>query len=344
MSTRHYGRDHRHRCPARAGHAGCAENQRAVSSSGQHPVSRPLRSVTLHLLESLDCLLAECNVSHAAMRAGVSQSTMSNNLADLRQVFDDPLLVRQGQRLVPTARALEISGPIREALRGIADAVEGAAQFRPDRVRRQFSILTVDFVQALMLQQLVERWNTLSSRLELSALPLVPETLHEQLATGQADAAILSPRFAPTSLRHTRLYTDRFVLLAHRTHPIVGKGVDLGKYLSCTHVMVSPMGHRFSSSVDASLRSIGHVRHVRVCVPQYLTAVQLVSTTPFVVTAPASLALRATQHQPLVFHELPFDVPPLELSLVWHERSQNEPAHRWLRDELRAVFAMLPPA
>jgi len=304
-------------------------------------VSRPTRNVTLHLLESLDCLLAECNVSRAALRAGVSQSTMSNNLADLRQVFDDPLLVRQGPRLVPTARALEIAGPIREALRGIADAVEGAAQFRPDRVRRHFSILTVDFVQALMLQPLVERWNGLSSQLELSALPLVLETLHEQLASGQADAAILSPRFAPSSLRHTRLFTDRFVLLAHRSHPIVDKGVDLGKYLSCTHIMVSPMGRRFPSSIDAALRAIGHERHVRVCVPQYLTAVQLVSTTPFVVTAPASFALRAAQHHPLVVHELPFEVPLLELSLVWHERSQNEPAHRWLRDEMKTVCAML---
>lgn len=304
-------------------------------------MSRPTRNVTLHLLESLDFLLTECNVSRAAMRAGVSQSTMSNNLADLRQVFDDPLLVRQGARLVPTSRALEIAGPIREALVGISGALEGVAEFRPERIRRHFSILTVDFVQALMLQPLVKRWSALSSRLELSALPLVPETLQEQLASGQADAAILSTRFTPASLRHTRLFTDRFVLLAHKNHPIVGNDVDLHKYLRCTHVMVSPMGRRFPSSVDGALREIGNERHVKVCVPQYLTAVQLISTTSLVVTVPASFAIRAARQHPLVVHELPFTVPPLELSLAWHERSQNEPAHRWLRDELKELCAHL---
>jgi DNA-binding transcriptional LysR family regulator len=304
-------------------------------------MKRQERSLTLHLLESLDWLLAECSVSRAAMRAGVSQSTMSNNLADLRRAFDDPLLVRQGPRLVPTPRALQIAGPIREALRSISGAVEGEAGFRPERARRHFSVLTVDFVQALMLQPLVERWSMLSHHLELSALPLVPETLHDQLASGQADVAILSPRFAPSSLRHTRLFTDRFVLLAREGHPIVGTGVDLRKYLSCTHVMVSPMGRRFPSSVDAALRSMGHERHVRVCVPQYLTAVQLITSTTFVVTVPATFARRAAQRHPLVVHELPFEVSPLELSLVWHERSQNEAAHRWLRDEFKAVAADL---
>jgi len=304
-------------------------------------MTRLERSVTLNLIESLDYLLAECKVSRAAIRAGVSQSTMSNNLADLRRVFDDPLLVRQGQRLVPTPRALQVAGPIREALRKISEAVEGEETFRPERARRHFSILTVDFVQALMLQPLVERWSAISHLLELSALPLVPETLHDQLASGQADAAILSARFAPSSLRHTRLFSDRFVMLARKGHPIIGDELDIRKYVRCSHIMVSPMGRRFPSSVDAALRESGLERHVRICVPQYATAAQLVGSTTMVATVPVSFAIRAARDKPLVVHELPFDVPSLELSLVWHERSQNELAHRWLRDELKVVASSL---
>lgn len=304
-----------------------------------HTMTRQTRNVTLHLLESLDWLLAECNVSRAAMRAGVSQSTMSNNLADLRQVFSDPLLVRQGPRLVPTPRALEIVGPIRQALRGIAQAVEGAGEFRPERARRSFAILTVDFVQALMMQPLVERWSELSSQLELAIMPIVLDTLHEQLASGQADAAIISPRFVPSSLRQMHLFNDRFVLLAHRDHPIVGRGVDLKGYLSCSHIMISPNGRSFPSSIDEALRAQGAQRHVRVYVPQYLTAAQLAATTPLVATVPVTIAQRSAARLPLVVHELPFNVAPLDLFLVWHERSHNDPSHRWLRDELKAVAA-----
>lgn len=304
-------------------------------------MTRQARSVTLHLLESLDWLLAECNVSRAALRAGVSQSTMSNNLADLRQVFNDPLLVRQGSRLVPTPRALEIVGPVRESLRRIGEAVEGSSVFRPERAQRQFAILTVDFVQALMLQPLVERWSAYSSQLELAILPIVLETLHEQLASGQADAAILSPRFVPGTLRHSRLFSDRFVLLSRRDHPLVGQGAELRQYLNCAHIMVSPMGRRFPSSVDEALRKLGHQRHVRVCVPQYLTAAQLAAATDLVVTVPASIAQRSAQLHGLAVQELPFQIDPLELYVVWHERSHHDRAHRWLREELKEVAARL---
>jgi DNA-binding transcriptional LysR family regulator len=304
-------------------------------------VGRPSRSVTLHLLESLDWLLAECSVSRAALRAGVSQSTMSNNLADLRQVFSDPLLVRQGSRLVPTPRALEIVGPIRESLRQISEAVEGGTVFRPERAQRQFSILTVDFVQALMMQPLVERWSAYSTQLELAILPIVLETLHEQLASGQADVAILSPRLVPATLRHSPLFKDRFVLLARREHPILRGKLELRHYLNCAHIMVSPVGRRFSSSVDEALRRLGVQRHVRVCVPQYLTAAQLAASTDLVVTVPASVAHRATQLHGLVIHELPFDIEELELYLVWHERSHHDRAQQWLRDELKSVCKQL---
>lgn len=300
-------------------------------------MARTERSVTLHLLESLDWLLAECNVSRAAVRAGISQSTMSNNLAALRRIFDDPLLVRQGPRLVPTPRALEIVGPIRESLQRIAESVEGQSGFRPDRTRRQFTIITVDFVQALMMQPLVERWSDISSKLELVILPITLDTLTEQLASGQADVAITSPRFAPPSLRHAPLFSDRFVLLARKDHPVLGRKPDLKRYLSCTHIMVSPMGRRLPSQVDEALLRVGQQRHVRVCVPQYLMAAELAATTHLVVTVPVSIAARAVQRYPLAMHELPFEMDPLRLVLAWHERSHNDAAHRWLRDELKAV-------
>lgn len=305
-------------------------------------MTRPGRNVTLHLLESLDHLLAECSVSRAANRAGVSQSTMSNNLADLRRVFNDPLLVQQGRRLVPTPRALQVAGNVRESLRAIQESIEGGGEFEPDRVQRAFTLVTVDFVQALMLQPLVERWSGLSSRLELSVLPLVLDTLDEQLASGQADVAILGRRFVSPALRGAPLFTDRWVLLARRNHPVLAAGVDVRRYLSCAHILVSPIGRQFPSSVDDALRRAGHEqRHIRVCVPQYLAALQLVASSDLVVTVPRTVAQRNAARMGLVEAELPFATDAFELWQVWHERAHHDKAHRWLREQLRDVAASL---
>lgn len=305
-------------------------------------MSRPKRNVTLHLLESLDHLLTECNVSRAAMRAGVSQSTMSNNLADLRRIFNDQLLVQQGRGLVPTPRALHIEGSLRESLRAIQDAIDGSQEFVPGSARRAFSLLTVDFVQVLMLEPLIRRFSELSSQLELSALPLVLDTFPDQLASSRADIAILSRRFVSPALRGAPLFTDRWVMLARRGHPQLRDGVDLRRYLACAHVLVSPIGRSFPSSIDEALKRTGRVRHVRVCVPQYLTAAQLASSTDLVLTLPRSIARITAAAHGLAESELPFEADPFELWQVWHERSHHDKSHRWLREQLRDVAAAIP--
>jgi DNA-binding transcriptional LysR family regulator len=302
-------------------------------------MSRPERSVTLHLLECLDHLLTECNVSRAAMRAGISQSTMSTNLAELRRIFGDPLLVQQGRRLVPTPRAEAVAGQVRLALRSVDDALQGGGEFRPERAQRGFTLLTNDFVQSLMMRPLVERWSELSARLELAVLPIVLDTFSEQLGSGLADVAILGRRYVPPALRGSPLFTDRWVLLARRNHPILGEGVDLRRYLSCAHILVSPSGRQFPSGIDEALKRLGHARHLRVCLPQYLTAAQLTASTDLVATVPCSVAARVAGRHNLLQAELPFPIEPFELWQVWHERSQHDKAHQWLREELRRVAA-----
>ena len=52
-----------------------------------------LRGIDLNLLVSLDALLEECNVTRAAARLHLTQPAVSTQLARLRKVFDDPLLI-----------------------------------------------------------------------------------------------------------------------------------------------------------------------------------------------------------------------------------------------------------
>jgi len=87
-----------------------------------------LNEVDLNLL---DALLAERSVTRAADRLGLSQPGMSNTLTRLRKLCGDPLLVRQGQRLVPTPRAESLRQPVQEALSLIQHALENRPGFDP---------------------------------------------------------------------------------------------------------------------------------------------------------------------------------------------------------------------
>ena len=71
-----------------------------------------MKGVDLNLLVSLDVLIEEANVTRAAARLGVSQPGLSAQLARLRDLFGDPLLVpsESGRGMLPTSRALEFEG------------------------------------------------------------------------------------------------------------------------------------------------------------------------------------------------------------------------------------------
>lgn len=56
-----------------------------------------LERVDLNLLIYLDVLLREKNVTRAAEQLGVTQPAMSNILRRLRNLFNDPLLIRSSE-------------------------------------------------------------------------------------------------------------------------------------------------------------------------------------------------------------------------------------------------------
>ena len=38
---------------------------------------------------------------------------------------------------------------------------------------------------------------------------------------------------------------------------------------------------------------------------------------------------------------LPFECDPVSIYMIWHQRSANDPAHRWLRAQIEDIIATL---
>ena len=97
-------------------------------------LSRRLARLDLNLLVALDALLEERHVTRAGRRVGLSQPAMSNALARLRRMLDDPLLVRTPAGMAPSPRAEALADPLREALRAVDDAERDLAFARAARL------------------------------------------------------------------------------------------------------------------------------------------------------------------------------------------------------------------
>ncbi|WP_343315599.1 glycosyl transferase family protein [Brucella sp. BE17] len=84
-----------------------------------------LRLGQLRLLIALDSLLVEGSVGGAARQMGLSTAAMSRMLGQIREKFNDPILVRSGRRMVATPKAEALRGRLRR-LANEADALMAA--------------------------------------------------------------------------------------------------------------------------------------------------------------------------------------------------------------------------
>ena len=290
----------------------------------------------LNLLASLDVLIEETNVTRAAMRLGLSQPALSAQLARLRDLFGDPLLVpsETGRGMVPTARALALRDPLHTALKDLKTIMRRPPDFDPRCDTRDFAISSSDLATTILGFPLVERIREVAgSGIRLSFRNLPPnDSGGTALERGDVDLVIGAGQHLPASMKVFKLFDERYVAIRRKDQPHGTGTLDLAGYCEVDHLVVSPINGDFCGSVDEQLKILGRRRHVVLSVPQFILAPMIVERTDLVATIPERFARRFADRVDV--SELPFRTPDFSLFAAWHPRSHEDPAHIWLRNWL----------
>lgn len=289
----------------------------------------------LNLLRVLDMLLREQNVSRAAERLALTQPTVSNALARLRDVLGDPLLVRVGRRMCPTPRALALEGPIRAALQQIEQTLATDDGFDPQRSHRQLRIALTDFVEQLCMPALLARLQTYAPYLRIDVVHLTPNLPVEALDRGELDMVL--GRFDHVPARFTRQHwrSETLRVAMRQGHPHSSDGLTLDTFLQLRHIWVH--GGQTRGMVDQWLAEQNLARQIVYTTPYYLQAAHLAAATDLCVVLPTKLAEQFARLLPLDLHELPFALEPFELELVHLTHRQHDPALAWLGAQILAI-------
>lgn len=292
-----------------------------------------LRSLDLNLLVTLDVLLAEQNVTRAARRLHYSQPSVSVQLAKLRDVFDDPLLLPGPRGMRPTHRAEQLREPLREALEAIERAVAPAQAFDPLRASQTWKLAATDYAESTIVLPALQRLRAQAPGSRLAVVEMAPPRFEKQAEQGDIDLAFHTAEGAPEHLRRRVLFTERYVLIGRADHPRLKRRPTVAQFCKLEHAIVSPDGAGFHGVTDAALSQVGLTRRVVLSVPHFLFLVSAVASTDLVAMAPFRLA---SAHPALRMVEPPVDVPGYEMCMLWHERSHRDPAHAWLREQIAA--------
>ncbi len=293
--------------------------------------------IDLNLLIALDALLAERNVTRAARRLGLSQPALSAQLARLRDLFGDPLFLPAQRGMTPTARAMELEAPVRQALDQVQDVLARGRGFDPATADLTVAIACSDYVQVAVVAALVRDLAVNAPKLRLAIRQLDGSLLGQQMETGTVDLAVMTPSTAPPALRTRRLFHERYVTIARRRHPLVKGKLTLDDFAALGHVVMSPRGGGFGGPVDTALGKLGRQRHIAVSTASFLFVLELIAGSDLIATVPERLVrARPTRLQVL---EPPLPVEGFAIGLVWHERTHRHPAHRWIRERVRTLCA-----
>ncbi len=294
-----------------------------------------LESVNLNLMVALDALLSERNVTRAAQRTGVTQSTMSYSLARLRELFEDQLLVRSGAELTLTPFAEGIAGRLHAGLSELRQVLGARERFEPSRTRRRFRIAVRDGFQVVAVAPLLKLMQAQAPHADLVVRPLV-EGSFEALAHGRLDAVIGSVNERPGSKVGVReLLEAGYACIVRRGHPQASRRLGIRTFCELPHALVAD--DEDPGLVDRVLASSGRSRRVALRVPEYAGLGHVVASTNMVATVPELIGRRFEALMPITAHRPPIALPPSRLCLFYHLRQESESGSRWLREQIIAV-------
>jgi DNA-binding transcriptional LysR family regulator len=302
----------------------------------QHKRRTDSGELNFYLLKCLVALVDHSHVSRAADALSISQPAMSRAISQLRAVTADPILVRGGNGLIPTAKAVHLREFADRILQEMDRLLGNAVAFDPEVMRYEFRMVATDYLECVFMDRLLQRLGNAFPCIDVSVRhPVHPAHFSKVLEAGEVDCATGILPASLLDLRHRLLFKDRIVCMARQGHPAAGRKLSVEEFARLDHLVIVPnTTHSFAEIVDQSLEAHGVRRNRRYITPNYLTAPHLLAKSDMVTLLPARLAARFTGLLGLTEIDLPPKVPPFDVYLSWHDRVHRHPAHIWFRDQV----------
>ncbi|GKS83962.1 MULTISPECIES: LysR family transcriptional regulator [unclassified Acidovorax] len=310
------------------------------------------RSLDLNLLRVFDEVMTERNLTRAAHKLSLTQPAVSNALRRLREVLGDDLVVRSGQGVQPTPRALTLWPPVRQALAQLQQSL-APGDFDPATASSTFVLAMADATGATLIPPLVEIIEREAPGVSVRVVPLTTRDPRSMLDDESADMAVgyfpavmadLTARAQTDSVvafESVRLYDGEYVCVMRHGHPLAQVPMTLDLYCNARHLLVSFSGKPYGF-IDEALTALGRERRIVLTVNQFFTAGRVVTTTDLLTVLPRHFVGVASIAGELVWRPLPMPLPTVHVDALWHRRRLHDAAHRWLRGAM--VRSALPTA
>lgn len=295
-----------------------------------------LSNVNLNLLRTLYILLEECHVSQAASRLHITQSAVSRQLAQLRELFADPLLIRDGNRLILTPKAEDL----REKLEVLFEEFELLLKdrtFDPSLWEGEMVFASSDYVAQYIYPDIAELIGGESPKAKLQFRMWQPDYL-DTLAQNGIHLVSTMLNKLPDGISGLSLGQDEPVCVMGESHPLADKDrLTVNDMLSFPHIVITGGGDK-ASDLDRELKALNMQRTIGIKVPFFSAAFSMICKTHHLLVLPYHIAANISRTLPITHKPLPFRLPENKYWLLWHPRYDSDPVHIWFRGKMLQIL------
>lgn len=303
-----------------------------------------LQRLDMNLLLVFDALMEERSVTRVAERMSLTQAGVSHALARLRDLLGDELFVRRKGTMEPTSHASALAAPVSAALTELNAALDPST-FEPSRSTGIFRLIATDYFATLVLPALVRRLEHDAPGIDLRIISNSIASIPAMLANNDIEFAvgIFKNRLSvalPSECEVSTLFTDKYVCVMRRGHPLTRGRLTKARYLEAKHILFSPTGSA-EFGIERYLQPIGIHRRIGLILSHYLAAPLILQESDMVMTVPRRMAEFYRTQYSVHIARVPIHVPPAPVQLAWNARFSQHPAYKWLRSIVEEISSTL---
>ena len=308
------------------------------SNEAQESQSRDLRKLDLNLLIVFETVYKTGSVSEAARVLGMTQPTVSNALARLRDHFSDQLFVRRDRSMKPTARARALLPPVKEALTALRRGLSLETDFDLITADRRFRLLLHDFSVPSVLPPIIKALDDAQSSCSVEVITPDWSRPHEALTNGDADIMLDISLHDQPGVTLEPLMDGEAVCVVREAHPTIGHALSPEQFAENGHAVVEKE-MRLHLPTARLVMAAGLERRVVAVVPNAASLTVTIATTNLIAIVPRRYAELVAPIYRLRILPVPFEYPKTKIFLGWATERADDPGLQWLRGLIRATFA-----
>lgn len=291
-----------------------------------------LRDLDLKLLVVFEAIYSTGNISRAADKLAMSQPAVSNQLARLRELLDDPLFARGRRGVEPTVKAQAMIGPVREALGLIGRQFGDTGELDLSTYRRTFRISLFELLEPILMPPIIDLIAERAPGISIEGIQPRVE-FAQDILNGTLDLVCYAYPISSPEISVMPIMPVDIVVITRRNHPRIGSVLDIDTLNNLTFIGLTT-DLRQMTMIDRDLLTHGIKRRLAYGVPRLWSIPPLVADSNLISFMPRPFAAYLASKFDLDIYEVPVSMPGQHIYMAWHAKMDDDPGHKWLRDAM----------